>query len=188
MDFSFLHFGAWTYAILFFAMFFDANLVIIIGVFLISSGRFNPWVIAGVIISGAYLEQLTWFGVGRLMKKSSFLSRWATKAVGRYDGHLVNRSVRSLLLTKFIYGVHRATLLRSGMLELPFKKFCKSSAVAVVFWLSIVGAFGFVFSYSFLALKIYLKYAELGLLAIVVIFFSVQYFISKSLKKELYEY
>ena len=185
MDFSFLHLGIWTYVVLFFAMFFDANLMIIIGVFVISSGRLNPWAIAGVIISGAYLEQLAWFGVGRLMKKSSFLSRWATKAVGRYDEHLINRSVRSLLLTKFIYGTHRATLLRSGMLELPFRKFCKSSAVAVVFWLGIVGAFGFAFSLSYLALKTYIKYAEFGLLSIVVIFFSTQYFVSKSLKKEL---
>ncbi|MEK7161287.1 MAG: hypothetical protein AAB729_01185 [Patescibacteria group bacterium] len=185
MDFSFLHLGVWTYVILFFAMFFDANLMIIIGVFVISSGRLNPWLIAGIIISGAYLEQLAWFGVGRLMKKSSLLSRWATKAVGKYDEHLINRSARSLLLTKFIYGTHRATLLRSGMLDIAFKKFSRSSAVAVVFWLGIVGTFGFAFSLSYFAVKTYLKYAEYGLLAIVIIFFSAQYFVSKSLEKEL---
>lgn len=171
--------------ILFFAMFFDANLMIIIGIFVISSGRLNPWAIAGIIISGAYLEQLVWFGVGRLMKKSSLLSRWVTKAVGRYDTHIINRSIRSLLLTKFIYGTHRATLLRSGMLDIAFKKFSKSSAVVVVFWLGIVGTFGFAFSLSYFAVKTYLKYAEFGLLAIVIIFFSAQYFVSKSLKKEL---
>jgi len=184
MDFSFLHLGIWTYIVLFFAMFFDANLMIIIGVFVISSGRLNPWAIVGVIISGAYLEQLTWFGVGRLLKKSSLLSRWATKAVGRYDEHLINRSVRSLLLTKFIYGTHRATLLRYGMLDFSFLKFIKSSAVAVIFWLGIVGAFGFAFSLSYFAVKTYLKYAEFALLAILIIFFSAQYFVSKSLKKE----
>lgn len=185
MDFSFLHLGIWTYVILFFAMFFDANLMIIIGIFAISSGWLNSWAIAGVIIFGAYLEQLAWFGVGRLMKKSSFLSLWATKVIGRYDEHLINRSARSLLLTKFIYGTHRATLLRYGMLDFLFVKFVKSSAIAVFFWLGIMGIFGFAFSLSYLALKTYLKYAQFGLLAIVVIFFSIQYFVSKSLKKEL---
>ncbi len=185
MDFSFLHLGGWTYVIMFFAMFFDANLMIIIGVFVISSGRLNPWLIAGAISSGAYLEQLAWFGVGRLLKKSSVLSRWATKVVGKYDEHLIHRPVHSLLLTKFIYGTHRATLMRNGMLEQSFKKFCKSSAIAVVFWLGIMACVGFAFSLSYLAVKIYLKYAEYGLLVMVIIFFSAQYFISKTLKKEL---
>lgn len=185
MDFSFLHLGVWTYVILFFAMFFDANLMIVIGIFLISAGRLNSWAIASVIISGAFLEQLTWFGVGRLMKKSSLLSRWASKVMGKYDVHLVNRSVHSLLLTKFIYGTHRATLLRYGMLDITLSKFAKSSAVAVVFWLGVMALFGFAFSFSYLALKTYLKYAEFGLLAIVIIFFSAQYFVSKSLEKEL---
>lgn len=189
MDNTILQFAAhwqiWTYPLMFLAMFFDANIMILAATFLISAGVLNPYLLSLIVIIGAYAEQVWWFFLGRLLKRNNFLNRWGGRLVGRYDKHLLNRPFHSLVITKFIYGVHRATLMRFGMLNFPVKNFAKSSLLATATWLAIVAGIGFSLSESYKALNRYLKYGEFGLLFLLVLALVTQYFVSRRLRKEL---
>lgn len=175
----------WSYGLLFMAMFFDANLMILAATFLITVKVLNPYLLAAIIVVGAYSEQLVWYSVGRYMGNKEFLSRWANRLVGRYDRHLTGRMLHSLVVTKFIYGVHRATLLRLGMLKVDFKIFALSSLKAVAVWLFIVAAVGFSFSQSYKLLNQYINYGGYVLLGFLILIFGTQYFISRRLEKDL---
>jgi membrane protein DedA with SNARE-associated domain len=154
-------------------------------IFLITQGVLQPVVSVILIVLGAIGEQLLWFWVGLKLGENHFISKWGHKLSHRFDPHLVHRTFHSLAISKFIYGFHRAVLIRSGMLKIGLKKFVKASIPATLIWLSIIGTLGFIFSASLGVLKYYLKYGELVLLLIILIFFVADYFVSKRLAKEL---
>lgn len=175
----------WSYALLFLAMFIDANLTILASVFLISVGALNSYLLMGIMIFGAYVEQMWWFAIGRYLGKKELVAEWAARLVGHYDRHLLNSSFRSLVFTKFVFGLHRAVLVRYGMMNHEFSKFFKASAKSTAVWLVIIISLGFGFSESYKILSEYINYAGYFLLVCLILFFAAQYFVSRRLKKDL---
>jgi membrane protein DedA with SNARE-associated domain len=189
MDSNFFeHIVAWqsySYIVLFLGMFIDANVTILASVFVAGVGQFKTSLLMGVVVAGALLEQLGWYGIGRFLAKKDFLAKWADRLVGRYDRHLLNRTFHSLLLSKFILGIHRATLVRCGMLKISLSEFLKASLPATAVWLLVVGILGLFFRSSYNILKNYIHYAGAILLALFLILVVIEFYISRRLKKEL---
>ncbi len=174
-----------VYAALFLGMFLEANVTILTGTFFISRGSLNPFLAIIVIIFGAFSEQFLLFWAGEHLGRSEKITKLVSRLTDRYDQHLISRTFHSLLLSKFIYGLHRAVLVRIGMLHIGWKKFTRATLASTSLWLLSVGSLGFVFSASYGVLKHNIKFAELILLSIVIFIFILDYFISKRLKQNL---
>lgn len=175
----------WPYVVVFFGMFIDANITIITSAVLIGRNILGPFAAIFTIFIGGISEQFFWYWAGRKLGKRQFIMKWADKLSHRYDRHFIEKTFHSLVISKFIYGLHRVALIRIGMLNLQFSKFIRASLPSTVIWLIVVGLIGFFFSASFDVLKHYLKYGELVLLFVVVLYVAIDIFISRYLKKEL---
>jgi membrane protein DedA with SNARE-associated domain len=176
----------WVYVVLFFGMFIDANLSILFSVFLFSqsSHAFSAVIFLPVILGG-FVEQFALVYLGEKLQKNDRLAGWANKLTSKFDAHLQNNVFRSLLLSKFIIGLHRAVLIRMGMLGIKWKVFAKATLKSTFIWLLTVGILGFIFSESYKALSKYFEYTGFLLLFVFIIFFILEFFISRRLKKDI---
>lgn len=173
------------YALMFLAMLADATFTVLATMFLVSLGAVALLPSLIVLLLGVFGEQLMFYGIGRRLGRWSKLSVWADKVARPFDRHFYTRPFRTLFLSKFIYGLHRTTLMRAGMLRIPFRDFCRYAFYCSLAWLVVVGGIGYGFSSSYVALKKYFHYAEIVPLVLLAVFFLTQWRLSKRLKKEL---
>jgi membrane protein DedA with SNARE-associated domain len=166
-------------------MFGDAAITVFAAVFLMSIKAIGiaPGLIT--LYLGIFAEQLFYYWIGRHLSRREKIAKWSDKVAAPFDRHLRSKTFRTLLFSKFIYGLHRAVLVRSGMLKLHFKMFAKYTMYISFIWLAIIGGLGLIFDASYGAFKSYFRFAEAIPLLLVVAFFAAEWHISKRLKKEL---
>lgn len=189
MDLNFLttlpHFSGLLYAALFVGMFVEANLTIVACAFLILRHLINPFFGIPLVIAGGFFEQYALYFLGLHLGQKEKLAHYVNKVIGRYDSHFIHNTFRSLLVSKFIYGLHRLVLIRTGMLKISLEHFTKSTIKSTGLWLLSFFILGFVFSASYAFIKHYFKYGEVALLIVFAVFFTVEYLLSKNLRKDL---
>ncbi len=175
-----------VYVIMFFGMFIDANLTILSSIFLFteSHGIFSQAIFLPVILGG-FAEQFVLVFIGWHLRSKEKIAVWADRVVGKYDSHLTGNIFRSLLLSKFVLGLHRAVLIRIGMLKLSWQDFLKATLKSTLIWLFIVGFLGFAFSKSYQILAEYFNYAGLLLLTLFLVFVILEILVSRKLKKDI---
>ncbi len=176
---------AWLYLSLFLGMFFEATLTLLTACFLVSQGTLSFAPAFFAVLSGAYLEELLWYWIGLNINRFKKISRFTNNAVGILDRHFFEKLFRTLMVSKFVYGLHRAILARAGMLKVPFRQYLKTALWVVLIWMVIIGFFGFAFSASYVLLKHYFKYAEFFILIFVGVIITIEILAAKHLKKTL---
>ncbi len=177
------HLSVLAYGALFFGMVLEATAVLLGGIFLTVQGILSPVIAIPILIAGALTEQLFLYAIGFSLGSSPKVSRWVNNVVKRFDPHMIDKTFRTIVISKFLYGLHRAVLIRAGMLKIPIKTFIQYSFTATFIWLVVYGVFGFVISLFFSKLKNYIKYAEFAPLVVFVLFFVIQYGITKLFQK-----
>ena len=141
-----------------------------------------------LVFLGAIIGDNIWYVLGELMnKKKLFLKvkKIIEKATSPFDEHLKNRTVRTIFISKFIYGLYRPIILKAGVMNISFEKFIKTDMMTTFVWIFLVGGLGYLSSASFLAVRRYLRYTELTLLLGIAIFILISYVVTKISKKEL---
>ncbi len=84
-----------------------------------------------------------------------------------------------------MYGFHHAILIRAGALRIPKTKFVNTDLVATLCWVLLVGGLGYFSSVSFSLLRHYLRYAEFGVIFVVIAYFVLDKEITEFLKNIL---
>jgi len=190
MDFLFLQniliLKPFLYLIVFLGMVAEGEAVLFSVAFLTSQGFFNLAYIFPTVFLGAFLGDFVWYWLGSKIKTPSFfLLRWLEKLAQPFDEHLINYPSRTFFLSKFIYGIHHGIVLRAGALGVNLKKFAKIDFVSTFIWILLIIGFGYLSSYSFFLVKRYLKFAEIGLLIGLIVYFFFSRLLSFVSKKKL---
>ncbi len=174
------------YLLVFIGLLFEGEIVLFTAAFLIHQGVFDLGDMLLVVISAVLLGDTMWyFGGSYLHINFPFLNHWLEKLGKPFDDHLKLHSLRTIFVSKFIYGFHRPILLRSGQLQIPFKEFFKADLIASFFWISIIGGLGYGTSTLFIFFKHYFRVAEVALLLGSIIFFYLLHLVSNRSKKIL---
>jgi len=179
------HLQHYIYFVMFLAMLADATFTVLAVMLLVSLGAVSLAPSLLVLLLGVFGEQLMFYGIGRKFNRWPQLAAWVNKVAHPFDRHFYSRPFHTLFLSKFIYGLHRTTLMRAGMLRIPFLNFCRYAFYCSVAWLIVVAGIGYAFSASYEILKKYFHYAELVPLVLVIAFFLAEWRFSKHLKKDL---
>lgn len=167
------------YLIVFIGMIFEGDLLLFTAGFLTHREFFDPLLILLVIFGGVCLGDALWFWLGKNMgTRLPRLMKWVERATRPFDDHLVNRPRRTILLSKFTYGLNHAMIVRAGNLGTSWHEFLKDDIVASFLWIVIVGGAGFLSSASYGAFRQYLKSIELAFLLGILIFFAVWHFVT----------
>lgn len=177
--------GVWLYALIFLATFVEATVTLFAVAFLITAGAVPALPGVAVVLGGCFVEDLLWFWVGLHVRRLPTVSRWVDRITGQFDAHFNGRLFRTLLISKFIYGAHRAVVARAGMLAVPLSRYARAAFLAMAIWFAVILGLAFGVSVSYQAMKDYVRYAELIILGVVVAVFVVEYVFSKYFRKEM---
>ena len=174
------------YLLAFLAMIFEGDGVLFIIGFLTHEGLFDPFNIYLTLLMGVLVGDSLWYWLGLKVNVSSlFFGRWAEKIAKPFDDHLIGRPFRTIFISKFIYGLHHAILIRAGELKLRWNTLIKDDFLPAVLWVLSIGGLGYLSSASFTLVKHYVRFSEIALLIGLVVFFTIWHFIASSSKKKL---
>ena len=67
---------------------------------------------------------------------------------------------------------------------MPHRLFIEANTIASIIWIIVVAGAGFLAGQSFIVAHHYLKFAEIGVLAILILLVVIMHFISKKFKKD----
>lgn len=171
--------------IIFLGMMIEGDIFLFTTGFLVNRGYFAIDLAFLAVFLGTLIGDNLWYVLGELINENSVFGRFVSRLTKPFDKHLRGRTFRTILITKFAYGVHRPTLIRAGMLRLPFKKFIEGDIIAIVLWIFLVGGLGYLSSVSFILIKHYLRYTELTLFFGLILFILISHLVSHISKKEL---
>ncbi len=183
------YFVAWRplgYTLTFIGMFVEGDAMLFLTAFLTHQGFFDFGDMLFTVVSGVLIGDSAWYWIGyRLDGSKSRLARWAAKVAAPFDEHIKKRPFHTILISKFTYGFHHAILLRAGALRLPFKRYFWIDVIASAVWLLAIGILAYVFSGSYVFLRRYVRYGEIALLFLIVLFVLADHAIAKYYKKKL---
>ncbi len=153
--------------------------------FLISQGFFDLRLMLLVVFLGVVGSDTLFFFIGRWLKfLPRFIYLWSDRIARPFDKHIEHRPLQTLLISKFAYGIHKPILVRMGMVEKSYWQFMKTDLPSIFTWLAVIGSLGYFSGLSFFLVQQYLRYAEVGLLIGLIVFFVVIKWATKySLKK-----
>ncbi len=97
------------------------------------------------------------------------IAKFYEKIIHPLDGRLQKMSFSVFLISKFTYGLHRAVMIRSGMLELPIKKFFRINLITNIIWIITISCLAFGSWKSIHFFEETLRYAEVFMLIFVVL-------------------
>ena len=178
--------GILSYVIIFFGLLVEGHASVFIAFFLTKQGALNFWLVFFVVIAGVLAENVLWFWIGATLKrKSTRFNYWAEKIARPFDEHIINKTARTLFISKFTYGINRAILVRAGSLGVDFKKLLKGSLSAAFILVSIIGSAGYFSGASFDFAKRYIKLGEFTIFVFVALLFVADHFVSKYFRKNL---
>ncbi len=167
------------YIIVFFAMMFEGDLFLFTAFFFAGQGLFDFGDLLIIAWVGTIIGDAGWYWLGlRLSRTPGKIYRWMEKIVRRFDVHIRERQFRTILISKFVYGIHHATLMRLGSLRAPFKIFLRDDLIASLIWIVAIGSLGYFSSFSFVLIRHYVLFAEFGLLFAFLFFFLLSHLIS----------
>lgn len=190
MESAFIHYltlyRSLGYLLIFIGLLIEGELVLFTAAFLTHQGAFDFGDTLIVVLGGVLAGDMMWYLIGiKLNGTHYWWQRWFNRLAEPFDRHILTRPFHTIFLSKFAYGLHRATLVRAGMLKIARSDFFKADIVAALLWIVIIGGLGYGASVSYLALKHYLRFAEIELLLALIGFFLLLHFTSRYLKKEL---
>lgn len=165
------------YFFVFLGMVFEGDIFLFTAAFLTHQGFFDFGDILITILSGVALGDLLWYWLGvRFGHQDSFIGRLVFRIAGPLDDYLKNRLGRTILTSKFAYGLHHPILARAGALRINLPQFIKKDVLANALWIIVIGGLGYFSSFSFRLIKKYLRYTEFALLTALAALILAEYF------------
>jgi membrane protein DedA with SNARE-associated domain len=159
------------YFLIFLGLAIEGDIVLLIIAFLTHQGFFDLGDMILVSLSGALVGDVAWLYLGKKLDRlSPFTHKLVARLSGPVDKHLRERPTRSIFISKFTYGLHRAVLVRLGQNNMSLKDFLQADVPAVLVWLVVVGGLGYLGGGAINFAKHYLRFTELGLMLVVIAF------------------
>lgn len=174
------------YFLIFISLLIEGEFVLFTAAFLTHQGAFDIGDMFMVIISGVLAGDMLWYFAGTLLDGTNYWwQKWFNRFTKPFDRHLAESPFRTIFISKFTYGFHRAIIVKAGMLKIARSKFLKADIASAFLWIGIVGGLGYGASASFLLARRYLRLAEVGLILVLIIFFLLLHFTSRYFQKKL---
>lgn len=168
------------YLLVFLGMIVEGDAVLFTAAFLTHQRNFDFGDMLLIVFGGTLIGDILWYYFGfklNNLQKFIFLRIWMDKISKPFDPQLHKRPLRTIFISKFLYGLHHIILMRAGNLKLPMKKYLQIDVVAIVFWVTIVGGLGYLSGISFSFLKRYLQFAEIMLVIVFLTLITLSHFI-----------
>lgn len=171
--------GWLAYLAIFLLLWVEGDMVVFASVYLAEEGTLNMAKLIPVLFLGTLVGDIIWYHLGgSLAKRFSWVAHWSAKITNPLHRLLARKPHWAVFVSKFTYGLNKATLIWAGAHKVDFRKFVLTELFTLVCWLSILGNLAYASAASSLYLKPYLKYAEVGLLIGILVLFAVTHILA----------
>lgn len=175
-----------NYIFVFFGVIIEGEVALFTSSFLTRQGVFNIGYVSITLLLGALAGDLMWYALGRRFGSSnSFIMRWLNRVAGRFDSHIAKSPIRTIFISKFTYGFHRAVLVRAGILRLSMKKIFRADLLVTIVWMIVVGGLGYASSASIPLVRKSVHLVESMFLVFFIGFIILEFIITKLSEKKL---
>ncbi len=176
------HFG---YIFAFLAMFIEGDVTLFTVALLTHAGAFSLPIIFFTMLSGILIGDSLWYLFGKRFQNNKIFERLAKKLPPRFEELILKHPYRTFFISKFAYGFHRIILLKSGSLNLDFKKFAKVDYTVSTIWFLIIGSLGYFAGASLPLIKKTFKFGGITVALIILLLFFSEYLITYLWKKKI---
>jgi membrane protein DedA with SNARE-associated domain len=122
------------YAIIFVALFFSGESVLLPAVYYSLEGKLEPAYVFAVALLSTVISDIAWYYIGAHMKKHFFrraVSGRTAAAVERLSGAFSHHGPLVLFLSKFVYGTRIAAQVLSGVYAMRFRTYLSVNVLGV---------------------------------------------------------
>jgi membrane protein DedA with SNARE-associated domain len=159
------HLGWGVYLVIFLAMLVEGEMVLFTTIYLAESHFLKIRILIPVLFAGAFTGDNLWYFVGGyLERKIPWVRKWFGHITKPINKRLAQRPDIVIFVSKFTYGLNRATLMRAGAHPVKYGEFLKTELFTIFCWMSVIGNLAYLSALSSGYFRHYLKYAEIGLL------------------------
>ncbi len=174
------------YTLTFIGLMFEGDVTLFTVSFLTREGFFDVEDMLVVVLLSVFIGDVLWYQLGKhVIPKFPKVVRVVERLAQPFDKHLFDRPARTLLMTKFTYGVHHAVLIRAGMFQMDFRRFVKNDILAILIWVGVIGGLGLFSSLSLEYMRKYVRFVEVSLLVGLLSFFVFERILRFVSQKEL---
>lgn len=167
------------YALLFVGMMIEGEAILFTAILLVSRHVLDPVMVVITSLSGLFIGDFLWYFVGlRLLPRFPRLGKAVNRITRSFNRLLQHKPFRLIFVSKFIYGIHHAVLIKAGSMGMKLRQYAKLIIVVDLLWYTIIITAGSLFSQSIGHFKHYLKYTEILFLLAVVVFIVIEQTIS----------
>ena len=138
-----------SYSVLFFFIFLEGEIALIIGGIFVHLGILSMPVTIVLIVIAGILKMVVGYRFGAYLGKkypNSKLLKYFERRVLYFLPRFREKPFWSIVLSKFIYGVNNATLVFAGYIKADFRTYIKAEALSSTVWLGAMFALGLFFS------------------------------------------
>ena len=180
--------GWFIYPLIALLIFLEGEAIIYSVMFLSYQGTLNIYAVITVICLSVLLTDASSYAIGvygpRYLPR---LAKFYEKLVTPIDVRLQKMSFGVFLISKFTYGLHRAIMIRSGMLKLDIVRFFKIDLLTSAIWIAVISVLAYGSWSSVKYLRHTLRYTEIILACGIVILIASSHIVSHFSKKKLLE-
>ena len=174
-----------AYGLLFFGMMVEGDLLLFAAAFLVELGFLNGWIALPLMFAGAIIGDVMFFEIGRrYLTRYAWLMRWSERVGAFFDQRLLSRLGATILISKFLYYVHRPIQLRAGMLRIPLRQFFITDLWSTVIWFATVTLFAYLSGTALSFLSRELRFVEAALGIGFIAFFVFEYLLRRRLSRK----
>jgi membrane protein DedA with SNARE-associated domain len=135
------------YAVLFFALLFGGETILVPAIYLALLGKLNLWGLAAVASVATMLSDSGWYLAGRILPAEKVgRIRWLGKRwpqMFSYASGLFKRhGLKAIFFSKFIYGTRIAAQMLAGVARLAYYRYIIINLVGVIAWLGFIVGIG----------------------------------------------
>lgn len=174
------------YAILFFSMIIEGELILLAAGILSNLGAFDFMEVWTVVFLGVLFSDVVWYSLGRFFQNKypdNRLIRFVERRVRRMFPTIEKNPFKLVFASKFLYGFNHSTIFILGFLKTDFRHFFKVQFQTSFLWVSIFLVLGYFFGYTALHITNRINKFVLAMLIILIAFFilerSIDHFVAK---------
>jgi membrane protein DedA with SNARE-associated domain len=160
----------------------------IVGV-LVALDYFNPFAALAVLILADVIPDITYYFIGRFGKSKNLLQKWGPPiGITPERADLVrnmwfNHTFKTMMITKFAFGLSTPLLITAGLVHLPFNRFWRYSVPLSFLQYSALLTLGYFFGGSFAKVEDGFLRVQI-IVAAVAVLFVVYYLVTSRIKKQ----
>lgn len=177
--------GWLIYFVVAFIMLFEGEMILFLTTYLARQGYLNIYILIPMAFCAAIIGDCLWFEFGSRLAKNEWVGKRLSKVAGPIDKFLTKHPFRTIFISKFTYGLNRATLVRVRASGVPFSKFIKIELFTIIVWMTVICSLAFASFAAFEQMKQNIKFAEIGLLIAIACFILISKVIAKIGRKNI---